>query len=290
MAKSFQILEIIVDGGIPSGETTHRLNPRTGHYASTNPDSLEDELHLLDCLGDVVFVNKIECKRSTQHNKKVISLDQTLDNGTVIDIKFIKCKPFVTIQPTDRRRRAEDMPLEEACTHIIVPVVSQSTSTTTTTTNTNTMLDTLQRIIISPYTRPIRLERTLRVRKETLAVFINKFFTEWNGNNEIDEEQGEYKNTIYVDNHEIQTDWGRRRSLGDIFMICRYYYPNCTLREVLTVLTTIVGNPHYRSSWCNTIRKKVWYYDTNAENGVFNTEKQDEYGYTYTQYLQALRS
>ena len=291
-----QILEFTIDSGL------YVLDSRTGLYATrTVGAQFGAEVGLQDMLGVVRFsITKIINKTRTIHHR--VEKNNTYNSlingvtlpGTITSIYYKKNRAVVDFQPTDRRRaiiRAVDL---TAIYDIPATVTTAPTTPTAgipvSTTNTNTMLDTLQRIIIFSYTRPIRLERTLRVRKETLAVFINKFFTEWNGNNEIDEEQGEYKNTIYVDNHEVQTDWGRRRSLGDIFMICRYYYPNCTLREVMTVLTTIIGNSHFRSSWCNTIRKKVWYYDTNSENGVFNTEKQDEYGYTYAQYLQALRN
>lgn len=288
-----QILEFTIDSGL------YVLDSRTGLYATrTVGAQFGAEVGLQDMLGVVRFsITKIVNKTRTIHhrvekNQRYTALiDGASYPGTILSIYYKKNRAVVDFQPTDRRRaiiRAVDLTAiyDIPATPSPVPVATPAANTT----NTTNMLDTLQRIIIASYTRPIRLERTLKVRKETLAVFINKFFTEWNGNNEVDDEQGEYKNTIYVDNHEIQTDWGRRRSLGDIFMICRYYYPNCTLREVMTVLTTIVGNSHFRSSWCNTIRKKVWYYDTNAENGVFNTEKQDEYGYTYAQYLQALRN
>lgn len=288
-----QILEFTIDSGL------YVLDSRTGLYATrTVGAQFGAEVGLQDMLGVVRFsITKIVNKTRTIHHRveKTQRYTALIDGasypGTILSIYYKKNRAVVDFQPTDRRRaiiRAVDLTAihDIPTTPIPVPVATPAANTT----NTNNMLDNLQRIIISSYTRPIRLERTLRVRKETLAVFINKFFTEWNGNNEVDDEQGEYKNTIYVDNHEVQTDWGRRRSLSDIFMICRYYYPNCTLREVMTVLTTIVGNSHFRSSWCNTIRKKVWYYDTNAENGVFNTEKQDEYGYTYAQYLQALRN
>ena len=288
-----QILEFTINSVL------YVLDSRTGLYTTrTVRAQFGAEVGLQDMLGVQGFsITKIINKTRTVHHRVektqryAAHFVEANYPGTVISIYYKRNRAVVDFQPTDRRRaiiRAVDLTAihDIPGTPIPVPVAIPAANTT----NTNNMLDNLQRIIISSYTRPIRLERTLRVRKETLAVFINKFFTEWNGNNEVDEEQGEYKNTIYVDNHEVQTDWGRRRSLGDIFMICRYYYPNCTLREVMTVLTTIVGNSHFRSSWCNTIRKKVWYYDTNSENGVFNTEKQDEYGYTYAQYLQALRN
>lgn len=288
-----QILEFTIDSGL------YVLDSRTGLYATrTVGAQFGAEVGLQDMLGVVRFsITKIVNKTRTIHhrvekNQRYTALiDGASYPGTILSIYYKKNRAVVDFQPTDRRRaiiRAVDLTAiyDIPATPSPVPVATPAANTT----NTTNMLDTLQRIIIASYTRPIRLERTLKVRKETLAVFINKFFTEWNGNNEVDDEQGEYKNTIYVDNHEVQTDWGRRRSLGDIFMICRYYYPACTLREVLQILTTIVSRDHFRTSWCNTIRKKVWYYNPNDSNATLNQEKQDEYGYTWSQYLQALRN
>src|ERR1017187_4138221 len=63
----------------------------------------------------------------------------------------------------------------------------------------------------------------------TLKQFIYKFLSEWN-----------IKNFVYkVINSRLQCDKNRRRSLGDIFLICKYYYPNCTFKEVCYILDSI---------------------------------------------------
>jgi hypothetical protein len=289
-----QILEFTISNCL------YVLDNRTGLYATRRVDSqFGFEVGLQDMLGIPGFsITKIINKTRTIHHRVEkyeqykITTDQFRDlPGNIISIYYKKNRAVVDFQPNDRRRaiiRAVDLTaVYDIPTTVTTPT---PTNPTTTTTNNTTMLNRLERIIIDSYTRPIRLERTLRTRRETLAQFIEKFFIEWNGNNETDEEQGESKNTIFVDNHEVQTTWGRRRSLGDIFMICKYYYPACTLREVLQILTTIVSRDHFRTSWCNTIRKKVWYYNPNDSNATLNQEKQDEYGYTWSQYLQALRN
>ncbi len=97
-----------------------------------------------------------------------------------------------------------------------------NTTQTTTQTNTNAFSE-IEATILSRNPRPIRLERTLKRRRETLQEFLVLFFQEWN----------DEKNTIYVDDSSIQTETGKRRSLGDIYMICKYYYPDCTLNQVL---------------------------------------------------------
>ncbi len=144
--------------------------------------------------------------------------------------------------------------------------------------------------IEAKYPRAIRFEKTKRfsdktaqTRKETLQEFLAKVFTEWN----------DEKNTIYVDDKSIQTGTGKRRSLGDIYMLCKYYYPTVTIRDVLFEL--YVGlrdyfDSHYRTSYCHTINKRVWYYDEDAGSGIYNKELNDEYGKKYNWYLKLVTS
>lgn len=127
----------------------------------------------------------------------------------------------------------------------------------------------LQNRIISDFTREIRLEKTLRKRRETLHEFLKLFFEEWNST----------KRTVFVDDNTQQTSTGRRRSLGDIYMICRYYYPNVTLTEVLQELYTKLPREltnGFRTSKCSQIRKRVWYYEGGV-NQVLSTDVDDEY-------------
>ncbi len=104
--------------------------------------------------------------------------------------------------------------------------------------------------------RAIRLEKLKKDRDgQTVEQFLIKFFTEWNDN----------RNTIYVDNRDIQTPIGKRRSLGDIYMICLYYFPECSLKDVLDILYNqlLSSMPDgFRSSYCSTINKRVWYFDS----------------------------
>lgn len=136
----------------------------------------------------------------------------------------------------------------------------------------------LQKTIENNYPRAIRLEKTKKERKESLRDFLVKFFTEWNDN----------KNTVYVDTREVQTDTGRRRSLGDIYMICKYYYPKITLEEVLRELLIELDNyfeSGFRTSYCFNICKRVWYYTPELKSFVYNKLKHDEYGNPYRYYM-----
>lgn len=139
-------------------------------------------------------------------------------------------------------------------------------------------LEELQTIIEKEYSRPIRLEKTKRARKESPHEFLISFFTSWNCE----------KNTLYADDNTIQTGAAKRRSLGDIFMICKYYYPEITLAEVIYELYIALkehfGNG-YRTSYCHMLNKRVWYFDADRKNLFYDKTKYDEYGKPYRYYL-----
>jgi hypothetical protein len=125
--------------------------------------------------------------------------------------------------------------------------------------------------------KPLRIRGLWKKRKETLEDFLTKFFNEWN----------EDKTTIYAGNSHLQTEPGKRRSFGDIYQICRYYYPGCTVKQVSDIIyrhlpTTV---PRFRSSYCNMINKRVFYKGSEGQvNQFFDTSKHDEYGMTPAQW------
>lgn len=170
------------------------------------------------------------------------------------------------------------------------PVQRVQAAPTRRTTNNNDVFTQLEQQIITAYPRTIKIgpneEYTRGVnisrrRIDTLQEFLVKFFTNWNVN----------RATLYVDNDEIQTGLNKRRSLGDIFMICKYYFPNCTLREVakllyITLPDTITTG--FRSSYCHTIHKRVWYYNETRDIGILDKTRNDEYGNSYRFYISNL--
>jgi hypothetical protein len=129
----------------------------------------------------------------------------------------------------------------------------------------------IQYQIIEANPSSIRLPGLLRNRKtQTLSDFLRTFFLKWN----------DEKDTIFVEDRDIQTAAGKRRSVGDIFMICRYYYPTCTLSQVYDILLNqlpITMPSGFRTSYCSTINKRVWYYDATKESAQKDLNKADEY-------------
>ena len=119
-----------------------------------------------------------------------------------------------------------------------------------------------------------RLNKTGR-KDKTVKEFLKRFFEEFN----------EEKNTIFVVDSTIQTDTSRRRSIGDIYHLVKYYYPNATLKEIYQILMIDFPKEYqrgFRSSYCSTIKKYVWYYDE-RDNAVHNANDKAEYGLSYNQ-------
>lgn len=131
--------------------------------------------------------------------------------------------------------------------------------------------------------KPVRLPGLVKKRKETLEQFLIKFFTEWN----------DEKDTVYVEkvgskikighSSTVQTGKGKRRSIGDVYLICKYYYPFCTLKEVTDLMYGVLFTKmaKFRSSICSTINKRVFYVGDDGQNTkIYNTDEEDEYGMT----------
>jgi len=122
--------------------------------------------------------------------------------------------------------------------------------------------------------KPIRLEKTRKRRPGDLSDFLYKFFTDYN----------EERCTINAKTREEHCDVGRRRSLNDIYRICRYYY-DCTLPEVVRVLhKELLKMGGFVSSYCHCINKRVYYYDPNRQNEIYDRQRGDQYGLTWEQW------
>lgn len=141
----------------------------------------------------------------------------------------------------------------------------------------------IEKIINMQTPSPVRIQGILKKRTESPIEFLNKFFTEWN----------DEKNTIFVDTKEVQTESGKRRSLGDIYMIMKYYYPALSLLDVIDLMYVKLINNYtcFRTSYCNTIKRRVWYHQEGGggPNHVYNKESKDEFGFNWQQIMNLLK-
>lgn len=85
----------------------------------------------------------------------------------------------------------------------------------------------------------------------SLKTFITKFIIYYNDNYDTYCVSGNYWNFI--------CDTSKRRSLEDIFLICRNYYSTCTTVDVLKALINLIEEKRISGSRCNTINKFVFY-------------------------------
>lgn len=81
---------------------------------------------------------------------------------------------------------------------------------------------------------------------------------------------------------------GRRRSLGDIYLICKGYYPHCTIEEVFKVLIRMLDDGTISGSYCNTINKFVFY--TASHHNNFDVRVEYKEGIKFKQLLELYKN
>lgn len=113
-----------------------------------------------------------------------------------------------------------------------------------------------------------KLEKYTHDERLTLIDFIYLFFVKLNDKfSTVDPENDDY----------LICHSGRSRSLGDIYKICKYYYPTTTIEEVKELLldfgTNLVGH------FCNDIDRRVYSIKAKWRNwGSYGDHREDEFG------------
>ena len=80
-------------------------------------------------------------------------------------------------------------------------------------------------------------------------------------------------NYYTMHNGNIVCEKNKRRSAGDIYLICKHYYPDCTFNDVMKILLTLVLNDvNITCSYCCTINKLVYFIDSRDANLNSKTE------------------
>lgn len=90
-----------------------------------------------------------------------------------------------------------------------------------------------------------------------------------------------------------QTEQGHRRSLGDIFRVTRYYFPNVTVMQIFKILYNLVINEKYiRTSYCHATDKRMFRIKaTSYENDVlFDEEIADEFDMTWPEWVDEMNN
>lgn len=260
--KSFQILEL---GSI---NRNYKLDERTGYYKLlANNGTLDDAsaVGLMDLLLQGGFLI-----RSAKNGKGLILSINTrvTESASITAFKVEKNKLIALV--------GDIWTPADSIQEYVPPVVLTEEQKLAMKNRVNNFLN-LQERIEAKYV-PLKLGqvRTPFVNPtQTLEEFITNFIAKYNN----------AYNTTYVSNGQVQTEAGRRRSLGDIYMLSKHYYPECNLHDVIKFLyitgpTTIKA---LGSLKCGTINKRVWWLFGSPrfdDKGVA-----DEYGYTFQQYI-----
>lgn len=110
---------------------------------------------------------------------------------------------------------------------------------------------------------------------ENLEDFIHNFLAVYNRM---------HKTAFLSDLDSAQCLAGRHRSLVDIFLICKHYFPDCTLKEVRDSLYSLGDNLCYQL--CSTVHRRV--YELKIKYPSMNRHGQtskDEFGCTEAELL-----
>lgn len=122
------------------------------------------------------------------------------------------------------------------------------------------------------------LSNDIEIKSKTYKDFLYDFLIEYNNISPT--------YIKHLDHYIIHTNSNKRRSLGDIYNICKTYYPDVTLKEIITELYTLCKTKQgFRTSYCYNISKRVFYYDSFHSNVIMNCEQKDEYNHDIQYYM-----
>ena len=104
----------------------------------------------------------------------------------------------------------------------------------------------------------------------SISTFIKDF---WSNNDKYP--------TLNLITNKISCEGGRRRSLGDIFLITRSYFPKVGLE---TVIKELITNPAISTNLCALTRKNVFYIRANEPQRHAHPSSKDEYNISIAEY------
>jgi len=84
----------------------------------------------------------------------------------------------------------------------------------------------------------------------------------------------------------IYSTTGRHRSLVDLFLLCKYYFPECTLKQVIKGLYYLHSINKLGSQICSTVNRRV--YECKIKYPAWQYSNQtsiDELGYKEEDYI-----
>lgn len=276
----FKIIAIAV------GTLLYEVNERTGNYVNGN-----DNKGIYDFLThNDVMIQKIKLTDNNLTFKRgdrvIISSDTNNDiTRTLVIAKFktIVNKVFFVDENSHGWYSLEQYRIYVPTPTVTVIPSTPKASANGSISNTPELQAIEDQIVKSDYISKLKLERYNHDATMNLEQFLVNFLR--NANIAY--------NTVYstgTREGQIQTTHGRRRSLGDIFKICRAYYPECTLADVANILykkhSTTGSLSFVGTLRCGQINKRVWW--NNGQYRLSHEEQQDEYNLTRASWIEMI--
>lgn len=92
-------------------------------------------------------------------------------------------------------------------------------------------------------------------------------------------ERNDAYETIFTESKKLQCNRGCRRSLGDIYMILKYYYPRCTLASIIPYFYGKDKLKTLASQFCGSTQKRVFREGyAKIEGHEYHPTSKDEFG------------
>lgn len=281
--KKFTILQFTAHNG--SG-LRYTKNNTTGLYDSVNTPTVTHK-GILDFITGGYNITEVSIPRTNGQLPLIFRVSETIRhnnvNNRIFGFKIITNKLYVTLATNVV---GNDPVLITEITKM--PTAPPAPAPQQAPTNNQTTIDYKKIEKVSETNlsnRKIRLSATLRKRKETPLEFVKLFFTDWNIK---DSEKA--KNTLYVDDESVQEVTGKRRSLGDIYQILKYYYPDITVKDVISIMYRDIFKaiPNLRTSYCQQTNKRMFYYVSTSNHLISDKTMKDENGYVWNDYINSL--
>lgn len=107
----------------------------------------------------------------------------------------------------------------------------------------------------------------------TLEDFILNLFTVWYN-----------RNTVFAENGTVQTKAFRRRTISDIYMLCRHYFETPSLSKIYKILIDLISKNILCSAICSDLCRRVYRGKISGYDsiGFFNSVPTDEFGVNFT--------
>ncbi len=121
----------------------------------------------------------------------------------------------------------------------------------------------------------IKLHSSFINSNKTIEEFVVNFFKEYNSK----------YTTTYTKNVAEQCTTGRRRSLGDVYMITKFYFPECTLLDIIELMYGKLWGVN-KSQFCSAVKKRVFRRDTSQ---FYSLDTKDEYGNLPSYYQELIK-